>query len=74
MVSRRVDRMREEGVVFKTNAHVGVNVSAQELREKYDAIVLCGGAEAGARAACAGRELKGVYQAMYYLPQQNLRE
>ena len=47
VVSRRVDRMREEGVVFKTNAHVGVNVSSKELRDKYDAIVLCGGAEAG---------------------------
>ena len=54
VVSRRVDRMREEGVVFKTNAHVGVNVSAQELRDKYDAIVLCGGAEAARELPCAG--------------------
>jgi len=74
VVARRVDRMREEGVVFKTNAHVGVNVSAKELRDKYDAIVLCGGAEAGRELPVPGRELKGVYQAMYYLPQQNLRD
>src|SRR5208282_4155051 len=73
VVSRRLDRMREEGVVFKTNAHVGVNVDTQELRDKFDAIVLCGGAEAGRELAIPGRELKGVYQAMYYLPQQNLR-
>jgi len=73
VVFRRVDRMREEGVVFKTNAHVGVNISSQELRGKYDAIVLCGGAEAGRELPVPGRELHGVYQAMYYLPQQNLR-
>ena len=74
VVSRRIDRMRIEGIVFKTNAHVGVNVSSQELRDNYDAIVLCGGAEAGRELLVPGRELKGVYQAMYYLPQQNLRD
>jgi glutamate synthase (NADPH/NADH) small chain len=73
VVFRRVDRMREEGVVFKTNAHVGVNVPSQELRDKFDAVVLCGGAEAGRELPVPGRDLKGIYQAMYYLPQQNLR-
>jgi glutamate synthase (NADPH/NADH) small chain len=73
VVSRRLDRMREEGVVFKTNAYVGVNVNPHELRRNYDAIVLCGGAETGRELMVPGRELKGVYQAMYYLPQQNLR-
>jgi glutamate synthase (NADPH/NADH) small chain len=73
VVFRRIDRMREEGIVFKTNAHVGVNISVKELRDTYDAIVLCGGAEAGRELPVPGRELKGVYQAMYYLPQQNLR-
>ncbi|MDE2027285.1 MAG: glutamate synthase subunit beta [Candidatus Omnitrophica bacterium] len=72
VITRRLDRMRAEGVVFKTNAHVGVDVSVQELRDKYDALVLCGGAEAGRELPVPGRELKGVYQAMYYLPQQNL--
>ena len=74
VVFRRVDRMREEGVVFKTNAHVGVNVGPKELREKYDALVLCTGAEAARELPVPGRELKGVYQAMVYLPQQNLRD
>jgi glutamate synthase (NADPH/NADH) small chain len=73
VVFRRVDRMREEGVVFKVNAHVGVDIPSQELRDKFDAIVLCGGAEAGRELPVPGRELKGVHQAMYYLPQQNLR-
>jgi glutamate synthase (NADPH) small chain len=73
VVFRRIDRMREEGIVFKTNAHVGVNIKVHDLKDKYDAIVLCGGAEAGRELPVPGRELKGVYQAMYYLPQQNLR-
>jgi glutamate synthase (NADPH) small chain len=74
VVSRRVDRMSSEGIIFKTNVHVGVNVSTQELLDKHDALVLCGGAEAGRELPVPGRELKGVYQAMYYLPQQNLRD
>jgi glutamate synthase (NADPH/NADH) small chain len=74
VVARRVDRMRAEGIVFKTNAHVGVNVKLRELNDKYDSVVLCGGAEAGRELPVPGRELKGVYQAMYYLPQQNLRD
>jgi len=73
VVFRRIERMREEGVVFKTGVHVGIDISTKELRNKYDAIVLCGGAEAGRELPVPGRELKGVYQAMYFLPQQNLR-
>jgi glutamate synthase (NADPH/NADH) small chain len=71
VVERRVNRMAEEGVVFKTGQHVGVNVSSKELLNKYDAIVLCGGAEAGRELPIPGRDLEGVYQAMYYLPMQN---
>ena len=71
MVERRVKRMADEGVVFKTGQHVGVNVSARELKDKYDAVVLCGGAEAGRELPISGRELEGVYQAMHYLPMQN---
>jgi len=74
VVFRRIDRMIKEGIEFKTNAHVGVNVKIQELRKKYNAIVLCGGAEAGRELPVPGRELKGVYQSMYFLPQQNLRD
>lgn len=71
VVERRVKRMEEEGVVFKTGVHVGVTVSAKELKAKYDAIVLCGGAEAGRDLPIEGRELEGVYQAMHFLPMQN---
>ena len=74
VVERRLKRMHEEGVVFKTNAHVGENVSAKQLTKQFDALVLCGGAEAGRELPIPGRELKGIYQAMFYLPQQNRRD
>jgi glutamate synthase (NADPH/NADH) small chain len=72
VVERRLDRMRAEGVIFKTGVNVGVTVSAQDLRRQYDALVLCGGAEQARDLAIPGRELEGIYQAMQFLPQQNL--
>ena len=73
IVERRVNRMAAEGVAFKTGQYIGVNVNARELAAKYDAVVLCGGAESPRELPIPGRELEGVYQAMYFLPQQNLR-
>ncbi|MEI7999278.1 MAG: glutamate synthase subunit beta [Candidatus Omnitrophota bacterium] len=71
VVERRVKRMADEGVTFKTGQHIGGNVSSKELQSKYDALVLCGGAETGRDLPVPGRELEGVYQAMQYLPMQN---
>ncbi len=71
IIERRIERMEAEGVGFKTNAHVGVNVTAKEIQKHHDAIVLCGGAEQPRDLPVPGRELEGVYQAMYFLPQQN---
>lgn len=71
IIERRIERMEAEGVAFKTNAHVGVNVTAKEIQKHHDAIVLCGGAEQPRDLPVPGRELEGVYQAMYFLPQQN---
>ena len=45
VVDRRIEQMKAEGVIFQTNAHVGVNVSVESLTEHFDAILLCGGAE-----------------------------
>ncbi len=73
VVERRVKRMHQEGVSFKTGVNVGVDINANDLKEKYDAIVLCGGAEDARDLPIPGRELEGVYQAMYFLPQQNRR-
>ncbi|MBF0619816.1 MAG: glutamate synthase subunit beta [Candidatus Omnitrophica bacterium] len=70
VVERRVKRMENEGIVFKTGVNVGVDVDPAELRQKYDAIVLCGGAEHPRDVAIPGRELKGVHFAMEFLSQQ----
>ncbi len=73
IIDRRIEQMRAEGVVFKTNAHVGVNVPVESLTEGFDAIVLCGGSEQPRDLKIPGRELKGIHFAMEFLPQQNRR-
>ncbi len=70
-VWRRVDQMRAEGVEFRTGANVGVNVSVEELRDQYDALLLTGGSTQPRDLAIPGRDLKGVHFAMEFLPQQN---
>ena len=70
-VWRRIEQMRAEGVEFRTNANVGVNVPVDELRSNYDVLLLTGGATQGRDLPIPGRELKGVYFAMEFLPQQN---
>ncbi len=71
VVDRRLEQMKAEGVKFVVNAHIGVTHPVEELRKKFDAIVLCGGATAPRDLVVPGRELKGTYFAMDYLPQSN---
>jgi glutamate synthase (NADPH/NADH) small chain len=71
VLNRRIDQIVEEGVVFQTGAHVGGNVPAQDLRKEFDAVLLTGGAENPRDLNVPGRELKGIYFAMQFLPQQN---
>jgi glutamate synthase (NADPH) small chain len=73
LIDRRIDQMIAEGVQFKTSAHVGHNVSVQDLRRDYDAILLAMGAEQPRDLNVPGRELKGIHYAMDFLPQQNHR-
>jgi glutamate synthase (NADPH/NADH) small chain len=70
-VQRRVKQLEEEGVEFKCNANVGVNVATADLRRDFDAILLCGGATQGRDLPIPGRQHKGVHFAMEFLPQQN---
>jgi glutamate synthase (NADPH/NADH) small chain len=65
--------MEQSGITFKTNANVGINVSVEDLRKEFDAIVLCGGATQARDLNVPGRELKGIYPAMTYLPLANKR-
>ena len=73
VLDRRLEQMAAEGVIFKTNAHVGGNVPAADLRKEFDAILLSGGAENPRDLKVPGRELKGIHFAMEFLPQQNKR-
>jgi len=73
LLDRRIEIMQAEGVVFATKSHVGVNISADEMRRSYDAMVLCGGAEVPRDLNIPGRKLKGIYFAMDFLKQQNQR-
>jgi glutamate synthase (NADPH) small chain len=73
IVTRRLDLMAEEGVVFKTNANVGFDISTDELLRDFDALVMAGGATQARDLPIPGRELDGIHFAMEYLPQQNRR-
>ena len=71
VLDRRMQQMEAEGVTFKTNAHIGQNVSVTDLQTEFDALILTGGACDRRDLPAEGRDLKGVYQAMEYLPMQN---
>jgi len=73
VIARRVELMEKEGVEFRYNANVGVNVSINDLLREYHAIVLSGGSTQPRDLPVPGRELKGVYFAMQFLKQQNKR-
>ena len=70
-IDRRIDQMRSEGTVFRTNAIVGENVDIDVLVASNDAVVLACGATAWRDLPVAGRELNGIHQAMEYLPPSN---
>ncbi|MBY0433019.1 MAG: glutamate synthase subunit beta [Cyclobacteriaceae bacterium] len=73
VVERRLALMKAEGITFKTSAHVGDNVPVAQLREEFDAIVLCGGSTIPRDLPIPGRALKGIHFAMDFLTQQNRR-
>jgi glutamate synthase (NADPH/NADH) small chain len=73
VLDRRLEQMRAEGVEFRANAHVGVNVPVAELTKNFDAVLLAGGACAPRDLPVPGRELGGVHLAMEYLAQSNRR-
>jgi glutamate synthase (NADPH/NADH) small chain len=70
-LERRIAQMEAEGTEFRTGVNVGVDVSVEELRSQFDAVVLAGGATAWRDLPIPGREFEGVYQAMEYLPLAN---
>ena len=73
IIDRRLEVMKQEGISFKTNANVGVNIPAKDLMQENEAMVLCGGSTIPRDLPIPGRELKGVHFAMDFLTQQNQR-
>jgi glutamate synthase (NADPH) small chain len=73
LIDRRVDQMKAEGVVFRTEVEVGVDIEVAALIEEFDAMAMTGGAEAPRDLEVSGRELDGIHFAMDFLPQQNKR-
>lgn len=70
-IERRIEQMRSEGTVFRTNAVVGENIDIDVLVASNDAVVLACGATAWRDLTIEGRELNGIHQAMEYLPCAN---
>lgn len=73
VVARRVELMEAEGVEFKTQTEVGVDISGTELKEQYDAVVICTGSEDPRDLKIPGRSLEGIHFAMDFLRQHNKR-
>ncbi len=71
IIDRRLKVLEAEGIIFKCNAEVGKTISAQELESEFDAIVLCTGASVMRELPIPGSDLKGVVQAMDFLPHNN---
>jgi len=71
VLDRRLEQMTAEGTVFRTGVDVGVDLSVDELRAAYDAVVLAGGATVGRDLPAPGRELDGIHFAMDYLKPAN---
>jgi len=73
LIDRRIAQMQAEGVVFRTNCHIGQNIPATDLLATCDAVVLAGGSEHPRDLTVEGRTLDGVHFAMDFLRQQNQR-
>ena len=83
-IDRRIEQMKAEGVTFRTGVLVGAfpkdskvtndareTIDAEQLKSRFDAIVLTGGAEQSRDLPVPGRDLDGVHFAMEFLPMQN---
>ncbi|AZZ42085.1 glutamate synthase subunit beta [Acidipropionibacterium jensenii] len=69
VLDRRIKQMDLEGTVFRTNTEIGVDITGEELRERFDAVVLAIGSTTPRDLGAPGRELGGIHQAVEYLTQ-----
>ena len=73
VIDRRLGQLEAEGIKFRTNTDVGTEITGEQLRAEFDAVLLAMGAERPRDLSVAGRELQGIHFAMEFLPQQNKR-
>ncbi len=71
VLDRRLEQMRREGTVFRAGVNVGEELTGDQLRDRYDAVVLAVGSTVARDLPVPGRELGGIHQAMEFLPQAN---
>ena len=70
-INRRIEQMRAEGTKFRTGVEIGSDLTATDLRRRYDAVVIAAGSTVARDLPVPGRELNGIHQAMEYLPLAN---
>ncbi|MCZ4085942.1 glutamate synthase subunit beta [Streptomyces antarcticus] len=70
-INRRIEQMRAEGTKFRTGIEVGRDITATDLRKRFDAVVIAAGATVSRDLPVPGRELSGIHFAMEYLPLAN---
>lgn len=73
IIDRRINILEQEGIIFRSNTNVGVDISINELMRDFHAIVMSGGSTIPRDLPVPGRDLKGIYFAMDFLKQQNKR-
>ena len=73
VIDRRMQQMEAEGVEFRVNQHIGVDVPAKSLLDEFDAVVLTGGSEKPRDLPIEGRDLQGIHFAMELLTKQTKR-
>ncbi|WP_029210474.1 glutamate synthase subunit beta [Arsenicicoccus bolidensis] len=71
VLDRRLNQMTQEGTVFRSGVKVGEDLTGQQLRERFDAVVLAIGSTVPRDLPVPGRELGGIHQAMDFLPPAN---
>ncbi len=67
IIERRIELMKQEGVIFKSNTDIGKNTKLEELQKEYDAVVLCCGAKKARDIQVPGRDANGIYFAVDFL-------
>jgi len=73
ILDRRINLLKEEGIIFKTGISAGADIKAEELLKNYDAICVAAGCRKERDLEIPGRELAGIHQAVSYLKQSNMR-